>query len=230
MKTLAIIPARAGSKGVPKKNIREIAGKPLLAYAIETAKASKLITKTIVSTESDEVIEVAKTYGCEVLKRTEKNAQDHSLIDDVIKEILEKLNEDFDIIMLLQPTAPIREAEDVDKVIKMFIQDKNTECVVSVVPLGDIHPAHMYTLDNAQNMESLEEDGERKRRQDLNPFYIRNGCIYAIKQNIFKKNGKIIHDKKKAYVMPELRWANIDTERDFLMIEVLIKQWKKGLL
>jgi CMP-N,N'-diacetyllegionaminic acid synthase len=230
MRVLGIIPARGGSKGVSGKNIRLIDKKPLIAYTIEKAKNSNLLTDVIVSTDCEKIIEVVKGFDCRYLKRSSENAQDHSTIESVIFEVLASITSKYDLIILLQPTAPIREVEDIDNVIKMFINDINLKCVVSVIELEDIHPARMYHVDHNYLMSPLNEELERKRRQDLQPVCIRNGSIYAIRTPVFYENKKLILDEKKAYIMPESKWANVDTERDLLITELLVKQWKKGNL
>lgn len=230
MRVLGLIPARGGSKGVSKKNIRLVDGQPLVSYSIEIGKKSKLISDVIVSTDSDEIIEVVKRYECDYIKRSDVNAQDETPIEPVIFELLEKLKKKYDILVLLQPTAPIREVEDVDNVIQMLIEDETLDSVVSVVELEDIHPARMYSVNDAFEMTPLNPLLERKRRQDLDSVYLRNGAIYATRISTFFKTKKLINDSKKAYVMPESKWANVDTERDLLITELLIKEWKKGKL
>jgi CMP-N-acetylneuraminic acid synthetase len=189
-----------------------------------------LLTDIIVSTDSDEIIKIANEYQCETLKRNAENSQDTSKIEDTLLEILESLDTKYDLIVLLQPTAPIRESEDIDSVIQMFLGDIHLECVVSVVELEDIHPARMYHVTEDRLMLSLDKELESKRRQDLKPVFLRNGAIYAVKTTSFLTEKKIMLPNKKAYVMPESKWANVDTERDLLLTEVLIKEWKKGRL
>ena len=230
MKILGIIPARGGSKGVPGKNIRLVNGKPLIGYTIEKAQKSKLLTDVIVSTDCEKIIDVVENYNCQYLKRSAENAQDHSAIETTIFEVLGTVKEEYDVIILLQPTAPIREVEDIDNVINMFIGDDTIDCVVSVIELEDIHPARMYQIDDNFVMTPLNQELERKRRQDLRPVYIRNGAIYAIRTPAFYEHKKLILEHKKAYFMPESKWANVDTERDLLITELLIKQWEKGHL
>jgi len=230
MKVLGLIPARGGSKGVPKKNIRIVDGQPLISYSIEIGKKSTLISDVIVSTDSDEIIEVVKKYGCDYYKRSDVNAQDETPIEPVVFELLENLQTQYDILVLLQPTAPIREVDDIDNVIQMLIDDNDLDTVVSVVELEDIHPARMYLVNDDLEMTPLNPSLERKRRQDLEPVYLRNGAIYATRISTFLKTKKIINDSKKAYVMPESKWANVDTERDLLITEFLIKEWKQGKL
>lgn len=230
MKILGIIPARGGSKGVPNKNIRIVDGQPLIGYTIETAQKSKLLTDVLVSTDSESIIEVVKRYHCEYLKRSSANALDNSIIEDVIFEVLGKLETFYDLIVLLQPTSPIRDPEDIDNVIDMFLKDETLETVVSLVKLEDIHPARMYNIDSEKRMFPLDEKSERKRRQELSPVYLRNGTIYATKTAVMFHTKKLINKNIKGYIMPESKWANVDTERDLLITELLIKEWKKGNL
>ncbi|WP_196886363.1 cytidylyltransferase domain-containing protein [Aureivirga sp. CE67] len=230
MKVLGIIPARGGSKGVLRKNIREVDGKPLIHYTIDTALKSSKISKLLVTTDDLEIKEVSEKAGCEVQLRTKENATDTAKIEGVIDEVLSKLDENYDIIILLQPTAPIRETEDIDNVIKVFSENQTIESVVSVIELDDIHPARMYRLGEKAEMISLNPELEKKRRQELPKVYLRNGSIYAVRTDIFKKEGKVITANKKAYIMPESKWANVDTERDLIITEALIKLWKKGEL
>lgn len=222
MKVLGIIPARGGSKGVKKKNIHLINGKPLIEYTIEAAKKSKLLTEFVVSTDADDIIEVVKKLGAPYLKRNKEISQDTTPIEPVIFDVLEKLQNSFDVIILLQPTAPARTFDDIDNVIKMFLNDKELECVVSVVELDDIHPARMYHIkDNF--LQPIQIENEKKRRQDLVPVFLRNGCFYAIKTTSFIKHKKLILDSKTPYIMPESKWLNIDTERDVIVAEALLK-------
>ena len=230
MRVLGIIPARGGSKGVVEKNIREVDGQPLISYSIEIGQKSKLLTDLIVSTDSDKIINVSKKYKCKTLKRSQKNSEDSTPIESVLFEVLGNLKLEYDLIVLLQPTAPIREPEDIDNVIKFFIDEPNLETVISVIELDDIHPARMYKLSETKELLALYSSLERKRRQDLEPVYLRNGAIYATRVSSLLKNKKLISENKKAYLMPESKWANIDTERDLLITEVLIKEWKKGNL
>ncbi len=222
MRVLGIIPARGGSKGVPSKNIIKINGKPLIQYTLDTVTGSRLLKDVFVSTDSDEILELVNKIGGKTLKRSSKNATDTSSVNDVIHEVLKKIDKSYDIIMLLQPTAPIREPSDIDNVIKMF-QDKEVTSVVSVVELDDIHPARMYSLCNNRLLPLVPEDME-KRRQDLEPVYLRNGAIYAIRMEAFKEHDKIILPEGTPYIMPQDQWLNIDAPRDIKIAEVFLKK------
>ena len=227
MKVIAIIPARGGSKGVINKNIRLIDGKPLISYTIETAKQSKLLTDYVVSSDDERILSITKNHNCPYHIRSVENADDHSPIESVIDEVLQFLKEEYDLIVLLQPTAPLRTGEDVDNVIKMFLEDEDLENVISVIELDDVHPARMYQVDTAFNLIPLNPNQEREQRQNLNVVYLRNGCIYAITTKAFLEHKKLILNNKKAYIMPYSNWANIDSERDLIVAECLIKSRKE---
>ena len=226
MKTLVIIPARGGSKGVPKKNIKILGDKPLIAHAIDCAKASPKATRIIVSTDSEEIAEVSKQYGCEVIVRPESLATDTSNVVTAVEHVYAEVKEDFDIIVLLQPTSPLRAAADLENIIAVFEADENTDGVISVIPMDDMHPARMYNLGSNDELIPFLKEGETARRQDLNPVYYRNGCFYAVRTNAFFKEKSFMVARKKAYVMNVDWLANIDTPRDFKIAEILYADWK----
>jgi len=233
MNVLSIIPARGGSKGVPNKNIRLVAGKPLIAYAINCAKESKLINRIIVSTDSTSIAQIATDYGAEVLIRPSDLAQDDTPMSPVLLHVLQTLQENaehYDLVVLLQVTSPIRTGQDIDRIVEMFASTPDLEAVISVVPMDDVHPARMYTLDEQQWMNPYIESGEEARRQDLPVVYYRNGCIYAIRSEILKDKRSLMVKNKKAYVMPAKWLANIDDERDLIIAEALIPVWISGQL
>lgn len=223
MKVLGIIPARGGSKGIPNKNIRLLSGIPLIAHTIKAAKESKLLGDFIVSTDCINIKKVSETYGAKVYDRNKELASDNSPIEPTILELLDNGYKSYDILLLLQPTAPIRNGGHIDDVISMFFGNKSIKRVISVVALEDIHPSRMYTITEDKTLHPLSNDGERLRRQELSKVYLRNGSIYAITTEEFIKTNKLIGEDKHAYVMPEETWANIDTERDFLIAEFLMQ-------
>ena len=234
LKSLALIPARGGSKGVKNKNIRKVAGEPLISHSIHCANSSKKLTKSVVSTDDLKIKDIAENYGSEVLIRPDFLARDDTPIVPVINYVIEQLyiksSEKFDIIIILQPTSPIRTGKQLDEVINMFEEDKNLEEVVSVVPMDEIHPARMYNLSKDNFLIPINSDLEKSRRQKLPIVYYRNGCIYAIKTKSLLEKKSLMNANKKAFIMP-LSWlANIDDERDLIIADVLMKKWKEGKL
>ncbi len=232
LQTLAVIPARGGSKGVPGKNIRLLDGKPLIAYTIETALQTAAVNRCIVNTDDEKIAAVAASFGAEVMMRRPGQAEDFSPVLPTIIDTLEYAGhsdgKDYDLVMVLQPTAPLRRPSDIEAVLNMFESDTSTEAVISVVPVGDHHPARMYSINEVDYLRPLNEEEETQRRQDIPPVYIRNGCIYASRVSTLLREHTLMPANKKAYIMPAEWLANIDTERDFLFAEFLMKQWKKA--
>lgn len=226
MKVLGVIPARGGSKGVPGKNILEFGGKPLIAYAIETGKQSKLISELVVNTEDEEIRRVAQHYNCRVIKRPEELATDSSKVADSVLATLQEFeaeNTFFDAVLLLQPTAPLRTGKDVDNAIEILESD-DTDAVISMVKVGDYHPARMYRIESGKAKCEMPAF-EGTRRQDLPERYIRNGCIYLVKTEILKMEKTFIPKSKSVYLM-NAEWAvNIDTEMDVFILNALIGKW-----
>ena len=232
MKILGLIPARGGSKGVPKKNIRLVGNKPLIQYSIEAGKQSELLDLLIVDTDNDEIASVASLIGVNILQRPSELAQDESSIVDVALRVINHFEQqqiNIDILVLLQPTSPIRTGNNVDEAIKMLLDNPEAEAVISVVAMEDTHPARMYKMSGKQLL-PLHLELETKRRQDLEPVYYRNGCIYAIRVDALKKAKSFMPPYKLAYVMPSNWLANIDDERDLIITEALINAWKNGII
>lgn len=226
MKVLVVIPARGGSKGVPKKNIKLLGDKPLIAHAIDCAKASKKATRIIVSTDSEEIAGVSKQFGSEVILRPTDLATDTSNVVTAVEHVYQDLDENFDVIVLLQPTSPLRTGADLDTIISLFEDNTTIDGVISVIPMDDVHPARMYNLGTQNELIPFLEYGETARRQDLEPVYYRNGCFYAVKTDAFFKEKSFMVANKKAYVMAADWLANIDTPRDFKIAEILYEDWK----
>ena len=189
-KILAIIPARAGSKGIKDKNIIDLNGKPLIAYSIEAGLKSKYIDKVVVTTDGEEIAREAIKYGAEVpFLRPEYLSSDNAkTIDAVIHciEEMEKLGEKYDYVVLLQPTQPLRQSWHIDEAIELILE-KNEEALVSVSKVKD-HPILMRTIDSNGYAINLLEGSSTKRRQEFPDFYKVNGAIYINKINQFKIN------------------------------------------
>ena len=226
MRVLVIIPARGGSKGVPQKNIKLLGGKPLIAHAIECALGSKKASKIVVSTDDDAIALAANQYPIEVIKRPSELAEDDSNVVTAVTYTYDYLKEDFDVIVLLQPTAPLRTSADLDAVIDLLEKNKNTDGVISVVPMDDVHPARMYDLNENQQLVPLIENGETLRRQDLKPVYYRNGCFYAVRTKAFYEQQSFMVANKLAFVMNPNWLINIDNQRDFQLATLLYEDWK----
>ena len=221
---LYVIPARGGSKGIPKKNIRIINGQPLIAYAIQSAQKSRTLTQFIVSTDSEEIAGVASRYGAEVLMRPPELALDNTPAASVALhalDILKTQGHDYNYVVLLQPTCPLRTQEDIDNTVDMLVGSEY-DAVISVYRVGDQHPARMYFLEDGR-LVPYEVNGEQLNRQALPAVYHRNGVIYAIREQALRQEKTFNPRNKGAYVMSRLRSINIDEEMDLLFAEHLLR-------
>lgn len=220
-RVLAIIPARGGSKGIPKKNIIDLAGKPLIAWTIEASYCSKYITKTIVSSDSDEILEVAKNHNSNILKRPDELATDISSSEIVVKHAIENMEEKFDYIVLLQPTSPLRDTTDIDCAFENLFCS-NATALISVCEY-DNKILKAFKENEFGYIEGISNNKYPfMRRQDLPKTYISNGAIYIIKVDEFLKNNSFLTDKTISFVMSETKSFDIDTEEDLRKVEKYI--------
>ncbi len=220
-KVLAIIPARGGSKGLPGKNIIDLAGKPLIAWTIEASLGSQYITKTIVSSDSDEILEVAKRYGSDMVKRPDELATDKSSSEVVVKHVIESIEENFDYVVLLQPTSPLRDTVDIDCAFeKLFSTDATA--LISVCEYDN----KILKAFKENELGYIEGVSNNKypfmRRQDLPKTYMSNGAIYIIKVDDFFKNNSFFTDKTISFIMDEVKSMDIDVRDDLKKVERFI--------
>ena len=218
---LAIIPARGGSKGVPRKNVKILAGKPLISWTIEEAKKSKYIDRLILSSDDEEIIRVAKRWGCEVpFVRPKELAQDDT---PGIEPVLHALSEltGYKFVLLLQPTSPFRTVEDIDVAIEACLKNNADTCVsVSKVEKS---PYWMYEVDEYKVMKPLLNPEQiYNSRQLLPTIYSLNGAIYLSSCDWLRKDKRFINDKTFPYIMPVNRSIDIDSELDFIVAECLM--------
>lgn len=226
-KILAIIPARGGSKGVPRKNIRMLAGKPLIAWTIEEAQKSKLIDKCIVSTEDEEIKSVAEEWGGTVpFMRPAELAQDDTPgIEPVLHAI--KMLPGYDFVVLLQVTSPLRRAEDIDGAIAYCLGNECESCVS--VTEAEHSPYWMYRMDEQRCLRPILKIAKEEsyQRQKLPKVYQLNGAIYVADIGYLKKQRGFIGANTIGYLMPREQSYDIDTMADFMIIELLMKQQQR---
>ncbi|WP_416826485.1 cytidylyltransferase domain-containing protein [Ectobacillus polymachus] len=217
---LGIIPARGGSKGILRKNIRLLAGKPLLSWTIEEAKKSKYIDRMVLSSENKEIMEVAKKYGCEVpFIRPKELALDESSSVEVVLHCLHHLDE-YDWFILLQPTSPFRLANDIDQCIEYCIK-KNANSCVSVTET-EKSPFWMYCMDEEAKLKNIIDSNQTAvRRQDLPKVYSLNGAIYLARCKWFQEKKSLLSSETVGFPMPKERSLDIDTEWDFSLATVI---------
>lgn len=223
LKILSIIPARGGSKGLLQKNIRDLAGKPLIAWTIQASLKSKFINKTIVSSDDNEILSIAKRYGAEIIKRPDEFSTDESSSESVVKHTLEVSNETFDYIILLQPTSPLRNYNHIDNAISKLLFHKDATALISV---NDIDNKILKAF--KKNKQGYIEGITNNlfpfiRRQDLPSTYISNGAIYIIKVDEFKKNNSFLTDKTIEFLMDTISSIDIDSLDDLIEAEKILR-------
>ena len=232
MEILAIIPARGGSKGIPGKNIKLLAGKPLLFYTIDAAKNSKYITRTVVSTESAQIKDTALSLGAEVLDRPVELAQDETKTAPVLLQVvseLEKQNYYPDIVVLLQATCPLRNAKELDEAIELFFANRKNgvDSVFAAKEIGTTHSKWRRSPEDEADKvyECLYDYRNRPRRQDKDkhyPMYAETGATYIIKTDVMKRVKDFIGDKPELYLDGSA--GDIDAIEDFEKAEKIILQ------
>lgn len=218
---LAIIPARGGSKRLPRKNVLDLCGKPIIAYSIEAALKSKYIDKVIVSSDDEEILDISKKFGADIIKRPIDLANDTATTFDTIKHTIDNF-EKYDYIVLLQPTSPLRNEKHIDEAIQL-LEEKNADAIVSVCEM-DHSPLWSNTLPKDGNMSNfLKDEILNKRSQDLEKYYRLNGAIYICKtEKLIENKSFFLKDNIFAYIMNRENSVDIDEEIDFKIAEVLI--------
>jgi len=227
MRVIGIITARGGSKGIPRKNLSQLAGKPLLAYTTEAALSSRRLTRTIISTDDAEIADVASTLGveCPFVRPTEL-AQDQTptlpVLQDAVRR-LESMGEFYDAIFTLQPTNPLRLASDIDGAIDL-LERTGAESVIGFSEVGERHPARMKLIrENGQVVDpDFGESFEGQRRQDLPKLFLRNGSVYLTRRATLIDQNSIKGTDCRAWLIPPQRAINIDEPFDLFLAEKLM--------
>ena len=227
MKNLAIITARSGSKGLPNKNIRPLAGKPLMAWTIEAALKSGVYDKVMVTTDSEEYARIAREWGGEVpFFRSAENSGDRASSWDTVREVLDcyaEQGECFDTFTILQPTSPLRSAEDIRAAYRLF-EEKNASSVVAVCE-ADQKPHNLKTLPEDGSLVGFVLREENRPRQAFADYYRLNGALYVVRVADFPADNFIYDSNCFAYVMPRERSYDIDEKLDFVIAEAIMKNF-----
>jgi CMP-N,N'-diacetyllegionaminic acid synthase len=219
-KVCGIIPARGGSKGVLRKNIRRVAERPLIAYTIEAARQSQVLTDYLVSTDDEEIARVARREGAAVLMRPAALAADDTPMVPVIKHALAHQGA-CDVVVILQPTTPLRTAADIDTAVHI-LRDTGADTVVSVYEVADHHPSRMYKLhDNC--LIPYDQEPPNRLRQSLSPVYHRNGAVYVCRAAMIWEQETTLGAHLRPYIMPRTRSVNIDDEFDLAIADFLLR-------
>lgn len=223
MEILSIIPARGGSKGIKRKNLKPILNKPLVAYTIEASLNSKYITKTIVSSEDEEILEVSKNFGAQTIKRPLELAQDETKTAPVMLHVLEELKKEnykADYVVLLQPTCPLRDEKYIDCAFEYYFEqiEKGYDSCFSAFSIGYTHAKWRILHD--EKLESLYDFRLRPRRQETEQHYkmiCENGAFYALPWDTLIEVKDFIGYNPSAYITPRI--IDIDTIEDFKKVE-----------
>ncbi|MBN2788507.1 MAG: acylneuraminate cytidylyltransferase family protein [Paludibacteraceae bacterium] len=222
---LAVIPARGGSKRLPRKNVLDLAGKPLIAWTIEAAKQSKYIDHFVVSTDDQEITDVSKKFGAEVLTRPGELATDAASSVDVVLHAVNAQHKQYDYVILLQPTSPLRTSQHIDEAIELLFE-KNANAVISVCET-EHSPLWANTLPEDGSMDNfIREEVKGKRSQDLPTYYRLNGSIYICNiERLYKENNLITERDVFSYKMDRRSSIDIDQRVDFEFSEFFLKKY-----
>jgi CMP-N-acetylneuraminic acid synthetase len=227
MKVLGLVPARGGSQGIPRKNTRFLAGRPLLAYTADAAGKARRLSRVVLSTEDPEIAEIGQRCGLEVpFLRPAELARDESPMLPVVQHALRWLEErgdQFDAVCLLQPSSPLRRYEDIDACVTM-LEDKNADAVVTVLPIPleyNPHWAYFECRDGCIHV-STGEFAPITRRQDLPPAYYREGSVYVTRRDVVLKQNSLFGRTLLGYKVDRSRSVNLDTPEDWNRAEALL--------
>lgn len=223
-RVLAIVPARGGSKGVPRKNVRLAGGRPLIAWTIAAAEAAATVDRVILSSDDRDIIAAAQAAGCEVpFVRPPALATDTASMLEVVHHAIENCGGDFGWIVLLQPTSPLRTAADIDATLKAC-QEAGAPACVTVTP-ADTKPHWMFYREGTGHMRPVMESAAAAfRRQDLPQVYALNGAVYAARRTWLEKRTSFLSPETICHVMPRERSIDIDTETDFVILQALLSE------
>lgn len=225
---LGVIPARGGSKGIPAKNIRPLCGRPLIAYTIEAALNAATLARVVVSTDSLEIAAVARAAGVEVpFMRPADLATDAALSLPVMQHATREMEriaaQRFDVIVMLQPTTPLRTAADIDASVNRLVES-GADSVISVVDVGGYHPLRMKRLVGDHLLINYIDQGDEdmRPRQSLPPVFIRNGALYVTRRDVLMHEQSFVGRDSRGYVMPRDRSVNIDSIHDLVVADHLL--------
>lgn len=228
---LAIIPARSGSKGLPNKNIKMLCNKPLMAWSIEAGLGSKYIDEVVVSTDSEEYAKIAKQYGASVpFLRPESLSLDTSTTFESIKHTIDfyknERKQEFDYIVLLEPTSPLREVSDIDRAIELLFKHPNAQSIVGVCKTESQNPAFLIKLNTSKLIESYTHRGfSPLRRQEIEEIFFFEGTIYISQTQALLEHQNFYHNQTLGYEVPKWKSLEVDDEDDFAMIEAMMKKY-----
>ena len=222
---LGLIPCRGGSKGIPRKNVREVAGEPLLAHTVRASLDADHVDRTVVSTDDEEIKQAALEAGADVpFDRPDELATDEALVEPVVEHAVEWLREhegeEFDTILLLQATAPLRTAEQVDEAVERY-RERDADSVVAVSE-GD-----SYRWRETEAGAEIVNYDSRKRRQDKEPEYVESGAIYGVDAGRFLETGDLQAGTTTLSVLDQVSALDIDEPFELWMADKILREWRQ---
>jgi len=228
VRAIGVIPARGGSKGIPRKTLAPLRGKPLVAYTIEAGLGARLLTDVVVSTEDEEIAAICRERGAQVpFMRPAELATDRApslpVVQHAVREMEERTGQPYDVVVMLQPTTPLRRAADIDGGIELLIRT-GADSVISVVDVGGVHPFRMKRIVGENRLINYIDQGfeDMRPRQELPAVYIRSGALYIARRNVVMEQNSLVGQDCRAYIMDEERAVNIDTPNELVLAEYLV--------
>lgn len=223
LRVLGLIPARGGSKGLPRKNVLDLCGKPMIAWTIEAALDSRHLDRVVLSSDDPEIMQTAAAHGCDVpYRRPHRLATDNATTIDVALHAADLLP-GYDVLVILQPTSPLRTAEDIDGTLRGLAATRAPSCVSVTEP--EKSPYWSYGLDQRGRLQPLvDAQLARQRRQDLPTAYVLNGAVYAARIPWLRQQRAFVGPGTVAHVMPHARSLDVDTLVDLKISSVLIQE------
>lgn len=221
---VAIIPARAGSKGLKNKNIIDLCGKPLMAYSIEAALKAEVFSRVIVSTDSERYAEIAKDYGAEVMMRDEELASDTATTYMVVENILKKMG-DIDYFVLLQPTSPLRNEEHIREAVQLFEEKLEKFDFLASVKEAEHASVLVRPIEEDMSLKHFDTDFSTYRRQGYKE-YSPNGAIFIAKPDAYLEQKHFFGERSVGYIMDKYSSADIDDQIDYELAKVLMMRGK----
>lgn len=225
---IAIVPARGGSKGLPGKNIKELCGKPLIAWSIEAGLASQYIDEVMVTTDSENIAGIARDFGATVpFIRPAELASDTATSFDTVKHVIDfyqnELNKTFDYIVLLEPTSPLRDTNDIDRALEKLFSIPNATAIAGICKTESQNPAFLVKKNNQDFLIGYEyQDMKVLRRQDIHDIFFFEGSIYISRIDTLLNKKTFYHEHTVGYIVPKWKSFEIDDIDDFVMVEALL--------
>lgn len=229
---LALVPARGGSKGLPGKNLRPLLGKPLIGWSVDQGRASQYLDAVVVSTDDDVIAAVAREHGAEVpfMRPPELGTDTASSIDVILHALdtLEQNDRRYDLVVLLEPTSPLRETADIDIALEALLAHPEAQSIVGVTKVESGHPSFLLRREGALLAPYAPQEFGAKRRQDLDELFFLEGTVYITWTDALRERRGFYHERTMPHIVPKYKSFEVDDLTDFIVIEALMAAYIKG--